>query len=214
MRVLEWESGFRDELVNFIRTMLVAGFWERGDLEEWVLAWVEDSGMVAPEEATALLAAMWDQRLAEQSSWPDTGDYGRLQQAFEHLQGKGVLARMCFSCCVRCATAEIDDERTADPDTDDCYRYREWAYTDFHEQDAQALGRPNPSVYLGYRAFRPHPALPPSLIDAARGGDPAASREMDERTDAMAAAGSWRSRSTSGRPRKGRDRRGPGSCCR
>ena len=185
MRVLDWETGSRDELAVFIRTLLVAGFWNHDDLRDWVLEWVDDSGVVQPDEATALFESMWSARLAEQASWPDTGDYGRLQWAFDHLNTEGILARMCFSCCTGCATHEIDDERTPNPDPDDWYRYREWAYTFFHEQDAHGLGRPNPSVYLGYSAFRPHPALPQSLIAAASRGDAAAAQEVRERTDTM-----------------------------
>jgi hypothetical protein len=185
MRILDWETGSRDELAEFISTLLVAGFWQYDDVLEWVLAWVDDSGVVPPDSATALLESMWNARVTEQASWTNTGDYGRLQRTFDHLESEGILARMCFSCCTQCATREIDDERTPNPDPDDWYRYREWAYTFFHEQDAQALGEPNPSVYLGYSAFRAHPALPQSLIAAAGRGEPEAQREVREQTDTM-----------------------------
>lgn len=185
MRILDWETGDLDELSDFIRTRLVAGFWEFDELRDWVMAWVDDSGVVPPDEATTLLESMWTQRLSEQATWQDTGDYGRLQYLFNQLESEGILARMCFSCCTTCATHDIDDERTPNPDPNDWYRYREWAYTFFHEQDAARLGDPDPVLYLGYSAFRPHPALPQALIRAAAAGDESASAELTERTETL-----------------------------
>ncbi|GAS90227.1 DUF6891 domain-containing protein [Mycolicibacterium brisbanense] len=185
MRILDWDTGDLDELSGFIRTRLVAGFWEFDELLDWVTAWVDDSGVVTPEEATALLQSMWGQRLSEQAAWQDTGDYGRLQYLFTQLESEGILARMCFSCCTTCATHDIDDERTPNPDPNDWYRFREWAYTFFHEQDAVRLGDPDPVLYLGYSAFRPHPALPQALMRAAAAGDTSAAEEMTDRTETL-----------------------------
>lgn len=185
MRILDWQTGGRDELVEFIRARLVAGFWDYGDLLEWVRQWVEDSGVVDPEEANGLLRSMWNDRLVEQSQWQDTGDFGLLQYTFAQLESEGILARMCFACCTNCATVEIDDERTLDPDPSDWYRYRQWAYTYFHEQDALRLAEPEPKLLLGYSAFRAHPSLPPALVRAYQDGDKAATKEVAERTETM-----------------------------
>jgi len=185
VRTFYWETSDHKELKEFIRVRLVAGFWRCDDLLQWVLEWVEDSGAVQPDDASALLESMWNERLAEQAGWQDTGDYGRLSDAFTQLESEGILARMCFACCTACATHEIDNERTPNPDPDDWYRHREWAYTFFHEQDALRLGDPEPQLVLGYSAFRAHPDLPSALVEASYDGDEAAAKEVVERTDAM-----------------------------
>ncbi|OMC48638.1 hypothetical protein A5742_21920 [Mycolicibacterium fortuitum] len=177
----ESETGGLAELKEELRLRLVAGFWDYDDLLEWA----SDSEGVRPADAAVLLRSMWDQRLAEQADWPDTGDYGRLEDTFTQLQSEGILARMCFSCCVTCATSEIDHERTLHPDPPDWYRYREWAYTYFHEQDALRLGESPPQLVLGYSAFRAHPDLPEALVRASYDGDAAAADEVKERTDTM-----------------------------
>ncbi|MGV0702019.1 hypothetical protein ABQF44_09845 [Mycolicibacterium porcinum] len=185
MRSLDWQTGDRDELSAFIRSHLIAGFWGYDELLDLAHEWIDDSGVVGPDEATALVTALWRSRLAEQSTWTDTGDYGRLQYTFAQLESEGILARMCFSCCTTCATHDIDDERSPNPNPDDWYRYREWAYTYFHEQDALRLSDPEPTLYLGFSSFRPHPALPAPLVRAAAAGDDAAAAEITERTDTM-----------------------------
>ncbi|WP_083211480.1 DUF6891 domain-containing protein [Mycolicibacterium porcinum] len=185
MRSLDWQTGDRDELSAFIRSHLIAGFWGYDELLDLAHEWIDDSGVVGPDEATELVTALWRGRLAEQNTWTDTGDYGRLQYTFAQLESEGILARMCFSCCTTCATHDIDDERSPNPNPDDWYRYREWAYTYFHEQDALRLSAPEPTLYLGFSSFRPHPALPAPLVRAAAAGDDAAAAEITERTDTM-----------------------------
>ncbi|ODR16524.1 hypothetical protein BHQ19_31080 [Mycolicibacterium porcinum] len=168
-----------------MRSHLIAGFWGYDELLDLAHEWIDDSGVVGPDEATELVTALWRGRLAEQRTWTDTGDYGRLQYTFAQLESEGILARMCFSCCTTCATHDIDDERSPNPNPDDWYRYREWAYTYFHEQDALRLSDPEPTLYLGFSSFRPHPALPAPLVRAAAAGDDAAAAEITERTDTM-----------------------------
>ncbi|OCB58706.1 hypothetical protein A5722_07790 [Mycobacterium vulneris] len=168
-----------------MRSHLIAGFWGYDELLDLAHEWIDDSGVVGPDEATELVTALWRDRLAEQNTWTDTGDYGRLQYTFAQLESEGILARMCFSCCTTCATHDIDDERSPNPNPDDWYRYREWAYTYFHEQDALRLSEPEPTLYLGFSSFRPHPALPAPLVRAAAAGDDAAAAEITERTDTM-----------------------------
>lgn len=179
MRVLDWVTGDRDELTVLIRSLLTAGFWEFDDLEEWVAAWLDDSGVVAAEEAAALLRAMWDERVAEQSGWTDSGDYGRLRAAFDELEAEGIVARMCFECCQNCGLDLIAAERTADSAPADAwYPYRQWAYTFFHERDARGLGSPGGTLYLAYGPYRPHPDLPAEIEDAARRGEPGSDDEV------------------------------------
>jgi hypothetical protein len=183
VRILEWQTGDRAELRAFIRPYLVAGFWSRDEVEESVAEWVDDSGQIDPEEAAALVHGMWNERLAEQTTWADTGDYGRLHYTFTQLESEGILARMCFACCTTCATSEIDFERTVNPNSPDWYRYHQWAYTYFHEQDALRLASDNPTLYLGFSAFRAHPELPAALLEAYHRNDPDAQAEVHARTD-------------------------------
>ena len=185
MRILDWDTGDHKELREFIRVRLVAGFWSYDELLEWVLEWAADSGVVQSDDARALLQSMWNERLVEQAGWHDTGDYGRLKDAFTQLESEGILARMCFTCCNTCATAEIDNERTPNPDPNDWYRHREWAYVYFHEQDALRLGDPEPLLLLGSSAFRAHPGLPRELLEASYDGDQAAIMEVTDRTDSI-----------------------------
>jgi len=188
MRTLDWQTGDRAELQTLIRQLLIGGFWDYTDVTEWVAAWVDDSRQVQRDEALALVQSMWAEQLARQATWTDTGDFGRLQHTFAQLETEGVLARMCFSCCTTCATQEIDDERTPNTDPADWYRYREWAYTYFHEQDAMRIGLDKQPLFLGFSAFRPHPALPDSLLRAAARGDLGAEEEATDRTETMLGA--------------------------
>lgn len=114
----------------------------------------------------------------------DTGDFGRLQQAFDRLASRGVLCRMSFTCCQTCGTAEIDDERSPRPTSSEGeYPFEEWAYTFFHQQDSERLNDPGASIFLTYSAFRPAPGIEPDLLERARVGDEGARREVVDRTD-------------------------------
>lgn len=181
MDIGDSDTGDLAELQEELRLRLVAGFWDYDDL----VVWASDSEVVPPDDAALLVGSMWDERVAEQAAWLDTGDYGRLKDTFSQLESEGILGRMCFSCCMNCGTSEIDDERTLNPNPPDWYRYREWAYTFFHEQDALRLGEYPPQLVLGYSSFRAHPDLPEALVQASYDGDEAAAEEVKDRTDTM-----------------------------
>lgn len=172
-------------LAAFIQEQLVCGFWTYDDVRESVLSHAEDDSDISAEAATALLDSMWDQRIAEQESWTDTGDFGRLERMFAQLESEGILGRMCFMCCNTCAFDAIDDERTPADDADHPYPYREWAYLYFHAQDADRLGVPDPLLYLAYSAWTYHPQLPRELMDEALRGDEKAAREAVERSEVL-----------------------------
>jgi hypothetical protein len=155
MRLVDWESGDWAELQEFISGLLVAGLRTYPDIAEWVEAWVDDSGVVAPDEAAALLASLWTQRLAETAGWADTGDFGRLDAALAALAGDGVLARMCFSCYTACATHDIDAQRTRHPDPPDWYAYQQWADTSFHEQEEQGTEPTGGHTVVGLQRISP-----------------------------------------------------------
>ncbi|MFW0792344.1 hypothetical protein AAFP30_00890 [Gordonia sp. CPCC 205515] len=174
------------ELRQLVWARVIPGFVGLPDVESDVRDWAEDTGAPA-DQAVAEARRLWAERDAESRLWTDSGDYGRLQAAFDELDAAGVLSRMNFACCATCATHDIDDERTPNPATDDWYGYREWAYVYFHEQDAEGLADDEPMLYLGYSAFRPHPNLPVTLLDAMSDGDIAAEREVHERTETLVA---------------------------
>jgi len=174
-----------EELATFIREQLVSGFRSYDDLRESVLFRVEDDTDIPADEAIALLESMWDQRLAEQQTWTDTGDFGRLERLFAQLESGGILGRMCFTCCNNCAFYEIDYERTPSDDANDPYPYREWAFVYFHDQDAAGLGEPDPILFLAYSAWTLHPQLPNDLITAASRGDEAARGEAVAQSEVL-----------------------------
>lgn len=165
MRTLDWSAGDSGELRAFIGGHLVVGFWSFEDLAEWVGEWADDSGVVDADDAQALLATMWRERVDEQRHWRDTGSFGRLEALFADLDADGILARSCFQCCQQCATSAIAGERTADPGSPD--GFAEWGYVFFHEQDAMELSVQPATLYLGYGVFRPAPYLPGGLDVAA-----------------------------------------------
>jgi hypothetical protein len=161
VRVLDWSTGDVAELRAFIGGHLAAGFWTLEDLAEWVGEWVDDSGVIDPDDAQALLATMWRERTDEQRSWRDTGSFGRLETVFAELGADGILARSCFQCCQQCANSAIAGERTPDPNAPD--GFAEWGYVFFHEQDAEGLSVQPATLHLGYGVFRPAPYLPADL---------------------------------------------------
>lgn len=183
MLVFEHGDGGIEDLERFARTLIIPGFLPLDDVLEYVGEWVDDAGRIPLAEAEAATRAIWDARRAEQREWTEPGDYDRLTLAFADLEQQGVLGRMNFACCKTCATDEIDDERTEHPNPPDWYRYREWAYVYFHQQDANRLADDNPELWFGYSAFRAHPDTPEALLAAARAGDQAAERQIFHDTE-------------------------------
>lgn len=171
------EESIREAAHMFV----VPGFLTRAEATEAVREFLElDEDDHRPASA---VEAVWRVRLAEQQGWSGPGDYQRLAAAFARLGELGVLGRMNFTCCQTCGTAEIDDERTP-ADDGGGYPWREWAYTFFHEQDAERLIESPAILFLSYSAFRPAPDLDPALVQAARAGDEDARRSVVRETDA------------------------------
>ncbi|MEU4211357.1 hypothetical protein AB0F13_15405 [Streptomyces sp. NPDC026206] len=75
-----------------------------------------------------IVGRLWRERLAEQETWPEVTDADRLAAAFAALDAGGITARMDFTCCGTCGTAEIRGE-AADEDH---------GYVFFDHQDAEA----------------------------------------------------------------------------
>lgn len=170
------------ELVTYARALIRPGFVGRAD----AVADVRDHFEIDEDDRRpeAAVEAAWREREAEQHTWREPGDYDRMAAAFARIQQQGVLARMNFACCQNCGTDEIDDERTplrsAEPGQ---YSWKEWAYTFFHQQDAERLAESPSVLYLSFGAFRAAPHLDPALVQAARDGDTDAERRVRVETD-------------------------------
>jgi len=99
-----------------------------------------------PEEVGEIFLAAWDAQVAAQRSWPEETDNDRLTRAFAALNGDAVVAREDFTCCQRCAGAEIFDEIPVGSEP--------LGFVFFHRQDtlrAVAHG----ALLLGFGGFVP-----------------------------------------------------------
>lgn len=173
------DESTRSALIEYVTPYLVAGFWELADITDWALHGV-DGLEECHDEATLMIQGMWNDRLTEQAGWPDTGDYGRLQRVFDQLEAESIVARMNFSCCASCAYHDIASEGTWTPSDG----IAEIGYVYFHQQEALNLGHPNPTLYLGFGSFNPHPTLPEAVRQAARDDETAMADALAE-TDVL-----------------------------
>ncbi|REC97295.1 hypothetical protein DEU35_3061 [Microbacterium sp. AG157] len=135
--------------------------------------------------AEAVVREVWAERRRVEEGWPSVTEGDRLRTAFAILEARGFVARADFTCCNTCGTAEIDDERTPAPnDETGAPQFREWAYTFFHQQDAERLAEEPAHLFLTFSAFAPLRDLDPGLLAAADVGDEAARSEVWRQTDA------------------------------
>lgn len=179
------------ELREQARLVVRPGFTGLDDAVVAVTEWYEGED-VAPEvlepAVERIVGEEWAVRDAELAVATDAGDFERLGRAFVALADEGVLARMNFTCCQNCGTTEIDDERTpldavaAGPGR---YGYDEWAYTFFHQQDAEGLGEPDAVLRLSFSAFTAAPDADPADVAAGRAGDQEAMKRVMAHTDAV-----------------------------
>lgn len=169
------------ELVDIAQKTVIPGFVTRSDAVERVREALElDETDPRSERVVELV---WSRRTAQQSTWEGRSDHDRLAAAFRRLEARGFVTRMNFTCCNRCGTDEIDDERTA-LDTAAEYPYRETMYTFFHQQDAERLVDEPATLFLTYSSWRPAPDTDPELLAAARAGDEGARAAVVANTDA------------------------------
>lgn len=169
-----------DDLYEEAQQAVLPGFLSRDSAVERVREALElDEDDPRP---AAVVDRVWTQRKTEELDWSGTSDYDRLRLAFEELQADGVVARMNFTCCNTCGTNEIDDERTP-VDVGEGYRFRESAYTFFHQQDADRLAEMPATLYLTYSAWRAATDVDPALLAAARAGDESARAQVVASTD-------------------------------
>lgn len=177
-----------DELRETAREWIRAGFHEKSDLATELVEFRDDievEPQVLLRAATGIVEEEWASRLAEQLTWTGDSDYAKVQRAFDALDGQGIVARMNFTCCQTCGTAEIDDERTPLPDAGDTYPFREWGYTFFHQQDAERLADSPADLFLSYSVFRPAPGIADDLIERMRAGDDEAKMQVIEQSDVI-----------------------------
>lgn len=98
------------------------------------------------EELTEIYRDAWLERKKFFEQREATGARSNIEEAFDDLESKGVLARACFSCCGTCASSEIWGEFDES---------RPWqGYVYFHWQDAEALVDTD-GTYLGYGWYVP-----------------------------------------------------------
>ncbi|MFI8080604.1 DUF6891 domain-containing protein [Kitasatospora sp. NPDC086009] len=133
----------RREAEERARELIRCGFQEPDEIAESLVDEFEDQGL-EPEDAEEIVAPLWQERLAEQASWPETTDVDRLEEAFDALEEQGIVAAMDFTCCANCGYAEIGGE--ADEDSR--------GFVFFHQQDTEgaAAGRGLMLRYGGFRA--------------------------------------------------------------
>lgn len=176
------------ELRAQARLVVRPGFTGRDDAVAAVVEWYEAEGLdpdVLEATAERVVAEEWAARDAELAAAGDDGDYGRLERAFAALVDERVLARMNFTCCQTCGTTEIDDERTPLDAGPGRYGYAEWAYTFFHQQDAEGLGEPDAQLRLSFSAFTAAPDADPADVATGRAGDRDAMQRVMAHTDAV-----------------------------
>jgi hypothetical protein len=127
-----------------------------------------DLGLVH-SQARRIVAAAWQERLAEQQTWPERTDADAAEEAFAALEAQNIVARTDFTCCATCGHTEIGAE--VGPDS--------LGYVFFHHQSTEGVVRDG-RLWLYFGACGPD-----------REQDAVVGRKI---TDALAAAGlpvSW-----------------------
>ncbi|MET9297265.1 hypothetical protein [Streptomyces sp. NPDC003077] len=179
----ELDPEARTELEERVRLLLRTGFWSLPALAEAMTEEVEDEyGDESSRDVHRMVAALWEERLAEEADWPDVTDVDRVARAFAALEAEGITARMNFTCCATCAHGEICAER----------REGDRGYAFFHQQDTEGAADGH-GLYIRFGAYPdPISAGEPDRIsaskpDAIRTGKPdlisAGETERTERTE-------------------------------
>ncbi|HET7735195.1 MAG TPA: hypothetical protein VFK52_04435 [Nocardioidaceae bacterium] len=130
-----------EEIVGFAHTLIDPAFLTLDQVEEDVREVLELDA--DDPRGTTLVQQVWAERLDQQSTWTDQGDYDRLSAAFAELEDRGIVGRMNFTCCQTCGHAEIEDERSPGSR----------GYTFFHSQDADQLAPGGSDLFLAYGSF-------------------------------------------------------------
>ncbi|MFW5415323.1 hypothetical protein J0910_01460 [Nocardiopsis sp. CNT-189] len=118
------------------------GFLDFPEAVDEIVDSAEHDRPVAPVQARRLLQPIWEARAAEQEQWSGTSDNDRLDAAFAALEAGGITARQNFSCCRRCGTGEIGDER----------KEGDRGFVFYHSQDTDAASAGH-GLHLAYGGF-------------------------------------------------------------
>lgn len=123
------------------RRYLVEGYLTFERMAQTISECAEDGKQVTIEQAEQLLEPLWNQRAAEQRTWPEVTDVDRIEATFGSLNGNGITARAHFACCQNCGVAEIGGEAAPG----------DRGYVFFHFQDTESAvdGR----LYLSFGAY-------------------------------------------------------------
>ncbi|MEV7395535.1 hypothetical protein [Aeromicrobium sp. NPDC092404] len=165
------EPPAEEDVDAHVAAMVEAAFETKSAIAELTREYFEDAA--SGETIQRVLDQRWAERLQRQQKWSGDGDYARLSAAFEDLSGRGIVARMNFTCCQSCGHAEIVDEKTTG---------EERGYVFFHQQDSERLADRPAVLFLAYGSFS---ALgdftaerSPDLWALADGGDQEARRQI------------------------------------
>ncbi|ARF59398.1 DUF6891 domain-containing protein [Streptomyces gilvosporeus] len=119
----------RAEAEERARQQIRAGFWGFHQVAQGVCDVFDPADTpVSLDEARRIVGGLWEERLAEQETWPEVTDADRVAEAFAVLERQGLTARMNFTCCSGCGLAEIGGERTEG----------DHGFVFFHYQDTDA----------------------------------------------------------------------------
>lgn len=141
------------------RRRIRTGFWTYEEVAQGVRDHFDPAERtVTADEARRIVLGPWQERLAEQETWPEVTDADRVARAFAALRAAGITARMNFSCCGRCGAGEIGAERAEG----------DHGFAFFHHQDAEAAAEGH-GLDIRYGAHGDPGSEPDDARDAAVG---------------------------------------------
>ncbi|NHC46979.1 DUF6891 domain-containing protein [Motilibacter aurantiacus] len=132
-------------LLDEARRIVHPGFHTRAQARQAARDAFDDRAAGTVDAAERVVDQVWQERLAEQATWPSTTDSDRLDRVFNRLELEGVVARMSFTCCQACGCAEVGDEVQPGQERH--------GYVFFHSQDAEGLIDPDAALLLTYGAL-------------------------------------------------------------
>lgn len=136
-----------EELRSYIERDVAAGFLSAEEIVESAVDVLEGEADTAAltAEAERLCAEALVAHDAAQLSWPAVTDCDKLDEAFEDLESRGIVARQNFTCCGTCGAAEIVDEMRKKA-ASGC---RVIGYAFYHAQDTESAAEGH-GIYLNY----------------------------------------------------------------
>lgn len=124
-------TGPSEEAGQLAVSLVHGGFTTFDEVVEALVETFEDeedaADRVGPEEAEALVRAVWSERLAAQGDWPLVTEAERLLAVLRDLSGRQIVAEPHFACCMRCGLTEIGAKSDG----------RARGFVFFHEQDTE-----------------------------------------------------------------------------